>query len=962
MMIHVLGARVRLLAVVPRLFAFLLAVAAGIVAWRVGGGAEPAPSPPHAARADVSSPADASAPRSSSADKATPLAADGATYEVKARLVELAKDARFEMPRADSAKGIIKAHWRQLKPPFFPVTGDAARFVTNIALRTSASETQWAMPVGKEGKAWAPDARIWNMNEGSFDEREALISPSPGTISFRLNVPPGARFTFAEGTINATDDASLFLVSVMDSKGTLHEAYRHVLEPSGARKWTEATCDLSAYAGQDVELRLTTEITKATESSEERERNTKTPRSRHGGAEPAASAYSGPGNGRPTVDAGVVREDVLATPSSPVALWGNPTILGRTSATRVPYNVLWIVIDALRPDVITSFHDDAEDAAKQAAPMPPLEALLPKVPGITPEIDDLAKRGARYSHAYSAGSWTRPGTLAMLSGARSSELGIDTTEWMLPPSHVNRFYTSDPPLLSLAMRRQNVTTRAFVNNYFMVGYAPVGLEMGFERVDDHRYRTRDTLEITQDATQWIKENKDTRFFAFVNYNSPHEPYEPPAKHLEKVPKPPAGPKDNIARLYMAEAAKDDEAIGVLMKTLDETGLRDHTIVVVTADHGETMSSAHAGTSGLDKMPIRYHHAVSNFEETTRVPIVIVAPSQFRPNTDVKTRVRSIDIAPTILELQGLEAHPRMTGKSLVSLTKGQAETEERVVVSEGRGSKAIMHGRWRLLMREGAARIVVQGDKTRETDLELYDLVDDPGERRDLAAKKPDIVAEMKARLEAALKGAPVVAPRAAAIAVASAPPSPTPPASPAASSDKPPVLHLRFVGGAQSRRVSGAITLGDAKTPAKTYDVQPVDLGREAFKVDSAANRVDVALRTSPTTPVGFDVVIDPPGAPIGWELWLDDKPWPEEGIFGGPFGLLSPALRKGIVSDEARINAQATFLPTIDSRRDIGLFVARERRGDPGEAHETSDEGAEEMARLLREWGYARGGPSPK
>src|SRR5262249_8456762 len=134
----------------------------------------------------------------------------GESYEVAVRLVEIAKDARFEMPRADATKGVLKAHWRQHKAVFFPVTGDAARLVTNIARRTSASETQWAMPLGKEGKAWAPDARIWNMNEGSFDQRESLLAPAPGTITFKVNVPQGARMTFAEGTVNATDEATVF--------------------------------------------------------------------------------------------------------------------------------------------------------------------------------------------------------------------------------------------------------------------------------------------------------------------------------------------------------------------------------------------------------------------------------------------------------------------------------------------------------------------------------------------------------------------------------------------------------------------------------------------------------------------------------------------------------------------------------------------------------------------------------
>jgi arylsulfatase A-like enzyme len=90
---------------------------------------------------------------------------------------------------------------------------------------------------------------------------------------------------------------------------------------------------------------------------------------------------------------------------------------------------------------------------------------------------------------------------------------------------------------------------------------------------------------------------------------------------------------------MAEAAKDDEAVGALMDTLKELSLLERTIVVLTADHGETLSAAHGGV-GLDKMQIRYHHAVSNFEETTRIPILIVAPGLLPPGKTVKARVRT----------------------------------------------------------------------------------------------------------------------------------------------------------------------------------------------------------------------------------------------------------------------------------------------------------------------------------
>ena len=401
------------LAVVPRVLAVVVAAGACFVAWRCGGGAEAAAPPP--------------GPSSSAAATGTTPSAQGVAgdgYEVSVRLVDIANEARFGMPRAESARGVMNAHWRRQKPPFVPTSGDAARFVTMIALRTSASEAQSGMPVGKERKAWAPDARVWNMNEGSFDQREALVSPTPGSITFRVNVPRGAKLTFAEGMVNATDEATAFIVSVLDGRGTQHEVHRHVLQPGDARRWTEMTCDLSAFAGQQVELRFATEGTKAISATQPDDvRGARDARRRPKTREPSApaSGYGGPGNARnaANTDGGAVREDVLGTPSATVALWGNPTLLARTTP-RVPYNVLWIVVDALRPDVIASFHDDAEDVAKQTAPLPPLEALLPKIPGLTPEIDDLAKRGVRFTHAYSAGSWTRPGTLAMLAGARSS--------------------------------------------------------------------------------------------------------------------------------------------------------------------------------------------------------------------------------------------------------------------------------------------------------------------------------------------------------------------------------------------------------------------------------------------------------------------------------------------------------------------------------------------------------------
>jgi len=927
-----------------------LAALALVVAWRTGGGAEGAAPPPRASM--PSAILDASAPATSATPAiAHTTSASGADdYEIALRLTEHLAHAKIEAPWTEQGLHALSSHWRKMKPPWFVVPGAASKHVTSIALRTSTIETQWAQPTGG-GNAWTPDAKIWNLNEGSYDQRDSLVGEAPSAFTFDIAVPAGAKLGFAEGTVNAIREAVVFVVTVTDAKGKKHELHRRRLPPAEARRWRDASVDLSAFAGQNVHLRLATESAEATEDEiedAERERHAAQAEARRAAAD-AGAGEPPPKRDDPSKEpsATAKSEEILSSPGSALALWGNPVVLAK-AAPRIPYNVLWIVIDALRPDVIASFHDDAEDAAKEKAEHPPLDALLPKVPGLMPAMDGLTKKGVRFTHAYSAGSWTRPGTLAMLGGARSTELGLDTERWAPFATDVARFYASDPPLLPLLLRRRGVAVHGFVNNYFMVGYAPVGVEMGFEHVTDHRFRTRDTLEITRDAATYVKNHAGERFFAFVNYNSPHEPYEPPAQFVSRVPAPPGGPKDEVPRLYMAEAAKDDEAIGVLLRALDDAKVRDRTIIVVTADHGETLSSAHGGISGLDRMPVRFHHAVSNFEETARVPILIVAPGLLPENAEVKDRVRNIDLAPTLMELLGMEPSPRMSGRSMVGLAKGEKERDERVVVTEGRGTRAVMFGRYRLLVREGAARTTTFAGKAVTKSEELFDLVDDPGERNDLAASKPEVVAEMRARLEAALEN----------VAVAGAGGGNAATGDPAA---KPPAVQLRFVSGGRPRRISGSIVVGDAKVTPKSVTVDPIDLGRETFKIEGS--KIDVALVTSASLAVGFDLRLDPPSTPVTWDLYLDDKAWPDDAIFGGPFGLLAPALRKGMTTDEARSFADARAMPPLDARRDVGLFVIRERRGHGADEDSRADdgEGAEEMQRLLREWGYAHG-PSPK
>jgi arylsulfatase A-like enzyme len=912
---------------IPRAAIGFLVSAGAFVAWRAGGGADARVAPPGPAVVHQATP-DASIP--------TPAGGHGDEgYEVRTRLTDALAGAKIDVPSLGAAMPALQGYWRRMPDPWSRPTGLAGRLVMTVSLLTSEAEAQWRVPT-HAGGAWTPQARVWNMNEGSFDQREAIFAPTPCRVTFHIDVPPRAHLRASPGLIAPFSAATTFDVIVVDAAGaehTLSETHVPGGDTRDAHGWHDVDVDLSPWGGQTVDLRLET----STEHPGETTR-------RHN----AAGADAG------------AEEGLAALSPASLALWGDPLLLAR-EPTRLPYDVLWIVVDALRPDVAAGLHDADEDRAKLAAHRAPLEALLPAIPGLMPSIDALAARGVHFQHAWSAGAWTRPGTLAMLSGERTSELGVDTTSWVVPTGEAARFYASDPPLLPLVLRRSGAVTAAFVNNFFMSGQAAVGLDMGFERVTDHRYRTRDTAEIAHDAVAWLDAHAADRFFLFVNFNSPHEPFDPERAMLARIPAAPDGPRDVMVRWYMAEAAKDDAAIGEILQRLDTLGLTRSTLVVLTADHGETLSSAHQGF-GLGHMPMRFHHAVGNFEETTRIPIVMALPGLLDGGRTIRDRVRNVDMAPTVLEVEGLEPDARMSGRSMLPLTRGQdgRDGDARAVLSEGRASRGLIWEQWHLIVhqpvRHEAARGRDEGPPGTPTedaggppmDDQLFDLNDDPGERRNVARQHPDVVETMKARMTAALANVPA----------ADAPPP--------VDEGAPPSIHLRFSGAGLARRVSGTLLVGDGSRKASVV-VEPSGIAADALRVATPAEAdggpggktlVEFALTTSPDQAVGFDLRVDPASTPVTWRVFLDDAPLPDGAVFAGPFGLPAAACKGGLASDEARDEAAASAPPLIDPSRDIGMFVARDRPGDRpagGAEPGRSVEADRETQRVLEQWGYA-------
>lgn len=269
----------------------------------------------------------------------------------------------------------------------------------------------------------------------------------------------------------------------------------------------------------------------------------------------------------------------------------------------------------------------------------------------SPSIDALAKEGVLFENHYTCYPLTLPAHLTQLTGV--STLGHrvrDNLYHQLP---------SELATLPETMKVQGFRTGAFVSAHTMK--AGSGIERGFEVYDDKDVRTlepgrltvreRSAPETLKLAGDWIATLGSDRFFCFVHLFDPHAPYLPHADVGEQFQ------GDNTAR-YDGEIAYTDREIGRFLLRLTELGLLKDTLVVITADHGE-------GLGRHDELT----HGYYCYDTTTRVPLIIRGAPGMKAGTRVPYLAANYDLAPTLLELMGVEApefRKQMHGISLAS--------------------------------------------------------------------------------------------------------------------------------------------------------------------------------------------------------------------------------------------------------------------------------------------------------
>jgi arylsulfatase A-like enzyme len=190
----------------------------------------------------------------------------------------------------------------------------------------------------------------------------------------------------------------------------------------------------------------------------------------------------------------------------------------------------------------------------------------------------------------------------------------------------------------------------------------------------------------------------------------------------------------------------DSLIGHLFDELEQRGLRERTVIVFSADHGEAFGE-HGGEG----------HARDVYGEVTTTPLILSFPFRLDPAIVVEARSENVDLWPTVLELLGLPQLADTDGESLVpqivAAAKGTVEPDpEEIAIAHldqawGRSMKnprpmvSFTEGRWRLIYRAHTPK-----------QSELYDKWEDPQELRDIAEDHPEILEDLNAKADAYLK------------------------------------------------------------------------------------------------------------------------------------------------------------------------------------------------------------------
>ncbi len=376
----------------------------------------------------------------------------------------------------------------------------------------------------------------------------------------------------------------------------------------------------------------------------------------------------------------------------------------------------------------------------------------------TPHIDRFAQGGTLFERTYSAFIPTTSGYGSMLTG-----MDVFNTQ-MVALRHKGPLRPEVKTLAEIVKEQgYNTTCVGFRGNPAARGFDTYLDYAGWGSWNEGRSPKAENLNaVTIPELERLAKQKEP-FFLFLRHMDPHAPYLPPAPFermfyhgnecdprnhsMDPVMafKPfrdffatwmPPGirDKDYVIAQYDGAVAYMDAAIQTILTAVETLGLLENTIVVINSDHGETL---------YDHECYFDHHGL--YDQTLHVPLILHYPGKVPAGKRIAGYNRHQDLVPTLLELAGIETDIAFDGKSLMRLVDGTvASYDSEFYITECTWMRK--HGwrtpEWKLI-------VALEPDFHFKPEVELYNLIEDPGENHNLAEAEPEVVALLRARMEA---------------------------------------------------------------------------------------------------------------------------------------------------------------------------------------------------------------------
>ena len=381
-------------------------------------------------------------------------------------------------------------------------------------------------------------------------------------------------------------------------------------------------------------------------------------------------------------------------------------------------NVIFILIDTLRAERLGTYGYERNTS---------------------PVMDDLARTGLRFDRHISQSSWTKCSMASLWTGLYPNRTGVLYAQHAIPESAV---------LPAEIFRESGFRTAGIWRNGWI---APnFGFGQGFEiyhspgafvpesiqQANPEKIASGDG-DLVRSASVFLRTNAHERFFLYMHMMDVHQySYDETSAVFGS----------SYSDSYDNSILWTDSLIGHLLVELDRLGLRDKTLLVIAADHGEAFGE-HGGEG----------HARNVYGEVTETPVIVSFPFKLASGAVVKARTQNVDLWPTILDLAGLPELEDTDGRSMVE--EIEAAVAQSGPIAEDETAIAHLQASWsedpgevdavsRALVALNSDRWRLHYDARFPDNPMLFDKRADPGELRNLAAQQPDVVEDLMAMVQ----------------------------------------------------------------------------------------------------------------------------------------------------------------------------------------------------------------------